>query len=210
MSNYLAIAAVTATLKNFLQEAVGTKIPNARVKTVRPDLLGNDQQETGINLFMYQALFNPSHSNNDLPTRRQDGSLTQRPQVALDLCYLITFFGDENLLEPQRLMGSAISSLHARPIFNREIIRSAIEDPQYQEAGLAKSDLAEQVSSIKFHPITLNLEELSKLWSVFFQAPYLLSVAYRGTLVLIEDDTEPSSENLPVRDRKITLEPFVQ
>ncbi len=210
MSNYLAIAALTATLKNFLQEAVGTNIPNARVKTVRPDLLGNDQLETGINLFMYQALINPSHANDDLPTRRSDGSLGQRPSIALDLCYLLTFFGDENLLEPQRLMGRTVSALHARPIFNSEIIRSAIEDPQYNEIGLAQSDLAEQISSIRFSPIALNLEELSKLWSVFFQAPYLLSMAYRGTLVMIEDDSEPISENLPASDRKITLEPFVK
>ena len=37
----------------------------------------------------------------------------------------------------------------------------------------------------------MNLEELSKLWSVFFQTPYALSIAYQASVVLIEPDLEP-------------------
>ncbi len=49
----------------------------------------------------------------------------------------------------------------------------------------------------------LNLEELSKLWSVFFQTAYKLSMAYIANLVLIEADAETPRPTLPVRSRNI-------
>jgi hypothetical protein len=53
----------------------------------------------------------------------------------------------------------------------------------------------------------LSLEELSKLWSVLFQTPYALSMAYLGTVVLIEADEAPRRA-LPVRVRTVTAFPF--
>ena len=38
-------------------------------------------------------------------------------EVALNLDYLISFHGSELVMEPQRLLGSVISALHADPIF---------------------------------------------------------------------------------------------
>ena len=202
MSNYLAIAAVTATLRKILTEAVSKDVPNAKIKTVRPDSLGNGNQETGINIFLYQATQNTRFRNEDLPTRRANGTLNKRPLVALDLQYIFTFFGDDSLLEPQRLMGSAVSSLHTRPVLTRDAINAAIKDSQYANTKLDTSDLAEQLESIKFTPLPLNLEELSKLWSVFFQTPYSLSISYQGSVVLIESDVSPS-EALPARETVI-------
>jgi len=62
--------------------------------------------------------------------------------------------------------------------------------------------LAEQVESIKFSPLILNLEEMSKVWSVFFQTPYALSIANQATVVLIEADEVPRPA-LPVFQRSI-------
>ncbi len=56
-------------------------------------------------------------------------------------------------------------------------------------------------------PLSLSLEELSKLWSVFFQTAYTLSVAYLATTVLIEP-TITFQRPLPVRVRNITAFPF--
>ncbi|MCI0551854.1 MAG: Pvc16 family protein, partial [Anaerolineae bacterium] len=80
------------------------------------------------------------------------------------------------------------------------IVKSSIPD-------LAKSDLAEQVELVKFSPIVLNLEELSKLWSVFFQTAYRLSVAYQASVVLIESEETPRIV-LPVRKPNIVVLPF--
>jgi hypothetical protein len=46
-----------------------------------------------------------------------------------------------------------------------------------------------QIENVKLTPISLSLEELSNLWSVFFQVPYALSVAYEAAAVLIEPGT---------------------
>ena len=63
---------------------------------------------------------------------------------------------------------------------------------------LAASDLAEQVERVRFSPVPLDLEEMSKLWGVFPNVPYTLSVAYRASVVLIDAPitVQPS---LPVR-----------
>ena len=61
----------------------------------------------------------------------------------------------------------------------------------------------------KFTPISLNLEELSKLWSVFFQIPYTLSIAYMASVVLIEAEVTPQTA-LPVREPLHYAIPFSQ
>ena len=52
-------------------------------------------------------------------------------------------------------------------------------------AFLTTSNL-EEVELVKFTQLPLSLEELGKLWSVFFQTTHVLSVAFQGTVVLIE------------------------
>jgi hypothetical protein len=69
------------------------------------------------------------------------------------------------------------------------------------------SNLAEDIELVKFTPTSLTLEELSKLWAVFFQTQYTLSVTYQGTVVLIETDDTPSTP-LPVLDRNVYVVPF--
>ena len=206
MSNFLAIATVTAALSQVLQAAVGPDVPGATVTTLRPDGNGN-MPPTGVNIFLYQVTPNAAWQNMDLPARRANGDLIQRPQTALDLHYLLTFYGAEAQLEPQRVLGSVVRALHARPVLTREAIRQTIAKPAF--LFLADSNLADSVELVKFTPVPLSLEELSKLWSVYFQTPYSLSIAYQGTVVLIESE-ESTHATLPVRARNIYVVPFRQ
>jgi hypothetical protein len=212
MSNYLAIATVTAALSQFLQTAAQEVVPGVSVTMGRPDGTENGASGARINLYLYQVVPNTAWRNADLPTRRPDGALVQRPQVALDLHYLITFYGNETELEPQRLLGSATGALHAQPVLTQDRIQATIdtfvtrENPDHYLAG---SDLAEQVETVKFSPLPLNLEELSKLWTVFFQTPYALSTVYQGSVVLIEGNGTPQRA-LPVRAPRISGGAFRQ
>ena len=73
MSDYLAIAAVTATLSDALLSAVKDVIPGTEVKvtTQRPDEpTGPDANLPRVNLYLYQVVPNPTWRNADLPTRR--------------------------------------------------------------------------------------------------------------------------------------------
>src|SRR5690348_9540501 len=104
MSNALAIATVTAMLRSVLRNALtGINVSGADVTSLRPD--APNLPNPGVNIFLYRVAPNPFFRTADLPTRRADGALLRRPQAALDLDYLLTFYGDDNVEEPQRLLG---------------------------------------------------------------------------------------------------------
>ncbi len=193
MSNFLSVATVTSTLKQVVQEAVGPKIPGATVTTVRPGSSENGTQTTKANIYLYQVKPNKALRNMDLPTRRSDGSLIQKPQAALDLFYLFSFYGDETNQEPQRMLGSVVGVIHANPVLTPAAIRTTTDSIDY----LNDSDLADSVESIKLTPISFSLEEMFKIWSVF-QAPFALSIAYQASVVLIESDDAVPQAALPV------------
>ncbi len=210
MSNYLSIATVTAALRDILDSAAKAAVDGAEATSERPDVAKANPKPC-ISLFLYQVAPNPDLRNADLPTRRNDGSLSRRPQTALDLFYLLTFIGNDKMQEPQRMMGNAMSALHAQPILSQGMIQKTIDAAVSSDSNhyLKESDLAAQIETVKFTPMSLNLEELSKLWSVFFQTPYSLSVAYRVSAILIEADLSPR-QALPVRGSGFYPGPFRQ
>ncbi|HLZ34041.1 MAG TPA: DUF4255 domain-containing protein [Nitrospira sp.] len=209
MSNYLAIGAVTATLRYQLQNALDADpaTASAKVTNARPDGTSSGMPSFGVNVYLYQMTPNPSWRNADLPTRNSSGALVQRPRAAFDLHYLLSCYGDEAQFEPQRVLGVVVRTLHTQALLTHKLIQTALADPMF--AVLAASDLADEVELVKFTPSPLNLEELSKLWSVFFQTPYHLSVAYQGSVVFIEPDDRPQP-TLPVLDRDVYVLPVSQ
>lgn len=201
MSNGLAIAVATRGLTTKISESLASSaLPGlgARVSAARPNTL--TATEACVNAFLYQVTPNAALRNVDLPTRRVGGELIQRPQLALDLHYLLTFTGDESDLTPQRLMGVVLPALHAEPTLTRGEVDRLV---RAQIPGLLDdADLAQQVELVRFGLGTMNLEELSKLWSVFFQTQYLLSVPVQASVVLLEAPLNPSPAQL-VRNRAV-------
>ena len=51
---------------------------------------------------------NAALRNSDLPTRNHRSVVVQRPTCALDLHYLLSFYGDDSKLEPQRMLGAVV------------------------------------------------------------------------------------------------------
>lgn len=205
MSNFLAVATVTAALNVALSEALADMdLGSPTVTTARPDTNGH-MPTTGVNIFLYQVMPNAAFRNIDLPTRRSSGELIQRPQAALELNYLLSFYGDETKLEPQRVLGGVVRTLHSQPILTRDLIRTTIARSDFD--FLVTSDLADAIELVKFTPLPLTLEDLSKLWLVFLQTPYSLSVAYQATMVLIESELS-TQQALPVRERNIYVNPM--
>jgi hypothetical protein len=216
MSNTHAIAAVTATLRYVLSEAISREpdpVPNRNVTTLRPaqiaDLAATDGPARGLNVYCYQVTPNHAWNLHDLPTRGPSGSLTKRPLAALDLHYLITAYGSEDALEPQRLLAQAALALTNTPVLSKDVVEAAIEAYDTgPTAFLARADLAGQPEPVKLSPAPLSLEEISKLWGVL-GTPYLLSQAYVATVVLIEADL-PARSPLPVRTRNLQVAPFTR
>ncbi|MBE9062410.1 DUF4255 domain-containing protein [cf. Phormidesmis sp. LEGE 11477] len=198
MSNHLAIATVTATLQRTLQASVQNHVEGARVTTVSPSEVSRGTPETGVNIFMYQVISNPALHNIDATPLRTKGTAVKR-QAALDLYYMLSFYGNNNELTPQRLLGSVVRTLNDKRVITQAMIREACNDTTF--SFLRDSNLADQVQQVSILPLDLNLDDLSKTWSVFFQTPYVLSLAYKSLVVLVEGD-EVMARSLPVRERR--------
>lgn len=220
MSTVLAIASVTQVLKDLLNDGLidhditGITGGNVTVTALSPDKIDTtpDNEPSQLNLFMYQATPNLGWSNRGLPSRNGRGERISNPPLALDLHYLLTAYG-ANELHTEILLGYGMQLFHENPVLVRDAIRRALAPPSPVGGGLpsnlqalSTSELADQVEQIKITPEILNTEELSKLWAAF-QAKYRPTAAYKATVVIIESrrSTKPA---LPVRDRNIYVIPF--
>jgi hypothetical protein len=206
MSSNLALAGVTATLVQLLDAVVSTDVDGAHVMPGRPDTGSLQDSPPTVLVFLYRVEPNAAWRNEDLPTRSADATLRQRPQAALTLQYLLTFAGNEAAYEPQRMLGSVAGTLHFHPLLTRDEIGQMVKDAVQQDPAspFGDLDLAEQPDLIRFTPLQLSLEDLSTLWSSFFQVDYRLSVAYQAEVVLL---TPPAASvtPLPVRDRRLVV-----
>jgi hypothetical protein len=213
VSNQLAVAATTFVLTRVLGDALAAdvdgNVQNAAVTTLRPDSLGEDDA-SGINVFLYRIGPDAAWAATALPTRRTDGTLLTKPQQALTLHYLLTFSGDESELEPQRMLGLAVGALAARPVLSRPVVRAAIKHAVDADSSAWEqySDLAEQVDVVRFTLKPLDLDEMSKLWAMFVQATYRLSIVYEASVVLIDADVHGQTA-LPVREVGLDVSPVV-
>ena len=201
MSNYLAIATTTAVLSQKIYKALN-KVENLSAAPVisnkRPEK--QDGQMVGAYLYLYQVEHNNNLRNNDLATRNFNGALIQQPQVALNLKYHISFYGRESTLEAQRMMGSTIIDLHSEPFITPNEIKGYL-DAAGPYSFLAGSKLFEQHAAIKIEPVILSLEDISKMWTTFFQTPHEHSLNYEVSVILIEGDYN-IEKALPVSEVK--------
>ncbi len=214
MSNALAIAAVTAVIKDLLDNAVIDQSVNSAVggsvtvTALAPSRIAVGKDEKAqLNLFLYHVAPNPGWRNMGLPSTGSRGERLTNPPLALDLFYILTAYGNESF-EAEILLGYAIQLLHENPVLGREAIRRALVNTQGPPSpvdsrllppameALRSSDLGDQVELIKITPQPISIEEISKLWSAF-QASYRPSVAYQVSVVLIES-SRGSMSALPV------------
>lgn len=181
MSNHLAVATVTAALGQRVFTAISEVGINVDLEFGRPN--GSETIASHkVHVHLYQITPNAARRNDDRPTRDSAGKLTGLPRAALDLHYLIAFYGDAKVFEPEQMLGAVVRDLHTNPILTGQDIRAVLGN----SSSLVDSDLADAVDRIRFTPAMVSLDELSKLWSVFFQTPYALSVAYTASVVLID------------------------
>jgi hypothetical protein len=213
MSSALAIAGVTAVLKDLLHNTVidhdlVDKVGDVTVTALSPDTIKIDGSEakTQLNLFLYQVTPNTGWRNVALPSRNSNGDRVTNPPLALNLHYLLTAYGLKDL-HAEILLGYAMQLLHETPVLSREAIRKALDPSPIGGGGglpleaLATSELAEQIEQIKIVPETMNMEEVSRLWSAM-GAHYRPTAAYQASVVLIESRRR-LRPTLPVLDRRI-------
>jgi hypothetical protein len=223
MSNALAIASVTAVLKDLLNNGlidhnVSATLGNVTVSALSPDRIDTTtlNQQSQLNLFLYQVTPNAGWRNVGLPSRNANGDRISNPPLALNLHYLLTAYGALEF-HAEILLGYGMQLLHETPVLTRDAIRMSLAPPSIVTGGsglpaemraLFTSELSEQVEQIKITNDTLNTEEISRMWTAF-QAHYRPSAAYQASVVLIESRQAIKSA-LPVQARKIYVVPFNQ
>lgn len=191
MSSALALASVTAVIKDLLENglatgAVTSKLGgDAAVSALAPDRVPSGADERAqLNLFLY--LVTPH------PGLRADARRGDRGSLSLDLHYLLTAYGPQDL-QTEILLGHAIQLLHETPTLERERIRDSLKAMSRTRdrrvlapplAALAASELADHVDRLKIEATFLSTEEMSKLWSAL-QAKYRPSATYKVSGVVM-------------------------
>lgn len=203
MTNTLGMAAVTATLRHRLDgalsaaAAVNQGVVGARTFSGPPG--GPHAGATaGAFVYLYRTNEHPNWSNEDVPTRDENGRTKARPTAPLVLRYLITCFGDEASLEPPRVMGVIVTFLHAFPVITPSMIQAAAASGQF--AFLANADLDRQREHVRVTRVPLEDEGLDRIWSMLPAATFALSAVYDASLVLLEQPIDPGT-SLPVLRR---------
>jgi hypothetical protein len=213
MSNALAIAGVTAVLRDLLDSGViehqltDTLGAGVTVSALPPDQVPIDGPGAvpRLNLFLHQATPNAVLRNQMLPMRNAAGQRSANPPLALDLHYLLTAYGIQEL-QAEVLLGYALLLLHETPVLTRDAIRTALQPSPVSAAllptvfqALRAADLADQLELLKITPQTLGGEEMSRLWSAL-QARYRPTAAFQVSVVLLERQ-RPALTPLPVLTR---------
>ncbi len=172
MSNALAIAAVTATLRKLIDSInfnIEPSLGHADITTKPPDKARDNEAGNQLNLFLYQVLPNAAWRNMDIPQKMRSGE-TSMPPLALNLYYMLTAYGTSNDdLLSHRLLGHAMNILYDHAILSSKDIDGALPPDN--------SELQNQVERVRITLQPLSVEEIFRLWSGF-QTQYRVSVAY--------------------------------
>jgi hypothetical protein len=219
MSNALSIVAVTAVLKDLLEnglvsDSITASVGDVLVTAIPPDLIkvGSDERAQ-LNLFLYQVTqnrnvdwisqeFRTRHSSiNSSINSINKNQRSVNPPLALDLHYLLTAYGAKDF-QAELLLGYAMQLLHRTTVISSELIANALKTAATSNttslisqalAGVSVSALVEQLGQIKLSPEFLNMEDSSKIWSAL-QTHYRPSISYQASMVLIESSNVNKSE----------------
>jgi hypothetical protein len=216
MSTAFAMAATSAVLQHFLQNALSSVTMfggSVTVSSKAPDLLQHDiidgkAQQNQVNLFLHQVTYNPGWRNVGQPSLGADGKTPlKNPPLALDLHYLLTVYGSDDW-QAEALLGNAMMMLHRFPVIARKDITLALSllPAGAFAVALQASKLADQIEMIKITPSTLGREEMAWLWTAL-KADYRPTFPFQVSVVLMEPEAQLGFA-LPVLSRNIAANPI--
>lgn len=171
MSEYSVIADISQTLIELLKAGMNNLVSQDRISLASPAEIQQDATPR-LGLFLYQVIEN-SFLKNCRPQAVSATRLREAP-LAVDVFFLLTAYAQAREIEHQ-ILGRAVQIFNDHPILRGSFLRGT----------LAGSD--EEVR-IAFH--ALSIDDTNKLWNMFGNRPYKLSVAYHVSLALIDSSRE--------------------
>lgn len=182
MSVSTAIGMVSESLRNLLNEEL-TLDPPVNVTILAPDEAAGNRR---INLFLYKVQENSALKNMDWQVNRNAPTQLIPPPLSLNLFYLLTPYAPNDSQTgnstAHEILGDAMRVFYENPVIPQEYLEEELIGAREQ---------------IKILHNSLDIEELSKVWSTFTQ-PFRLSVLYEVSVVQL--DMQPESEQ-PMANR---------
>lgn len=186
MSKATAIGMVSESLQTLLMKKMELE-PSVDVTILAPDEAG---KETRVNLFLYKVQENPFLKNQDWRVKPGDPTKLVPPPLSLNLFYLMTSYAKNDSQTgnstAHAILGEAMRVFYENPIVPQDYLVEELKNAREQ---------------IKIMQNTLDVEELSRVWSTFTQ-PFRLSVLY-GVSVVQLDMLSKSEQTMAKRVRQI-------
>ncbi len=198
MSHTLVLAAVTAVLKNVLENGLVERGITAvlgsdtTISALPPDRVATGADEKSqINLFLYQVQ-SRGLSPGSRHARDADAAVHGLPR-SVELYYLLTAYGVEDL-QSEILLGYSMELFQETPIFTADRLRILLKNVSTRGGGhlvspphaaLADPRLPDSFRRVKVCPQAMQTEEMVNLWSAF-QVSYRPSIVYQVTVELAD------------------------
>jgi len=204
MSNFMAIAGVSSTLRNLLRDRMEQSVD---VTIAPPDVTVTGTNNRRLNLYLYHVNENAFLRNQEIPGQGSPGAYGF-PPLSLDLHYLVTAFAANEVspdadLQAQQVLGDAMRVLH-----DFSLITDTLHEQDNPVAPLIfDPSLVGEFERIKITLQPTSLEDFAKIWTALPQANFRRSVAYQVSVVQIES-RRPRRPSLPVRKRQVHVLPL--
>src|SRR5262245_13226802 len=167
------IFSVSNTLRKMLNEFL--KIREEDVLFDSPGEL-EPIPDNGLALFLYKLSENPSLKNRDVEQDRYvNPVLLKNPPLPLDLFYLIIPFGNSE--NRQIILEKVMQLFHDFPILDKSLLSDDLRNSGNHELKILLNELTS--------------DDMNKIWSLFPNKPYRLSISYIITPLMI-----PSSRTI--------------
>lgn len=202
MSDHLAIAGVSRTLRTLLRDRMRIPVP---VTLAPPDVTITALNDRRVNLYLFKVSENGHLKNQEIPGHGHPAQYG-RPPLSLNLHYLLTtHVGAETTedadLQCQAMLGDAMRVLHDYATIPESL---AITRPAVGTPGdpILDTSLLDEFERIKICLEPANLEEVSKIWTALPSANFRRSAVYEASVVQIESRLARRVPQ-PVRTRRI-------
>jgi hypothetical protein len=178
------IFSVSNTLRNMLSEFL--KIREEDIVLDSPGEL-EPIPDDGLCLFLYKLSENPSLKNQDLV---QEGHVNpvklRNPPLALDLFYLIIPFGKSE--SRQIILEKVMQLFHDYPILDKTLLSDDLVNSGNHELKILLDEIT--------------IDDLNKIWSLFPNRPYRLSISYMITPLMIPSSIERAISRVVTKENE--------
>lgn len=196
MAGISAIHGVDDTLKKISKDAVDVITPTAPGVTIGS--LDAGGTEARVNWFLYRIAPHLAFRNME-PPRTGWRTARGRPQLALELHYLLTAFPGSGVTDGDHEQFSHAAVAAVMQALNRHAV-IAEGDP------VLSSQATPLLEPLRITLESLDLEALSKIWTAAKET-MRLSVGYQVSLVTVEDPEDRHTAGPPVSTRRVAVAP---